>query len=355
MSDAVPPDLEQVREAFRLGWLVSELRGRCRLDSLDHPLPRAIEEQIPPRLPHALPLATERKPGEVRIELSGGARQLSKALGLDPKKLELVSKARKALEKPRAGANKKALWTALADAFYDWDAFIQDTLLLQATQAAAYQLGRGLADTYWALEPGDATDGMTSCRFLLGPERHETLHRLTLRLSAYLGPLTVAAVTGSLASWRKYVKSLLEHRALDEGATLQLYRQGLLWRDLIRGERLPKDLVDDPMTPSPSARQAWRDATPYWDVLKTLWLPILGGVISAAGLAAGAAFLASGTTSPGFSTAISVIGGLGLTSATLYGRAKAEIVSLFGTFSAAVEAKKVARAADLTPKAATGS
>ena len=44
-------------------------------------------------------------------------------------------------------------WNTLSNKPYRWDAAIQDRLALLPAQSAAYQLGRGLAETFWALEP----------------------------------------------------------------------------------------------------------------------------------------------------------------------------------------------------------
>ena len=49
---------------------------------------------------------------------------------------------------------------------WQFDAHVQDRLAaLSESQAIGYQLGRGLADTYWALNPGqeDGSAGWSSC------------------------------------------------------------------------------------------------------------------------------------------------------------------------------------------------
>ena len=90
-------------------------------------------------------------------------------------------------------------------------------------------------------------------------------------------------------------------RAADGVVTL-LYRQGLLWRDLIRGERQPSDL------PQPRARDVWSDLKLYRSVLGALRVPIAIALAGAAVLALGAALLASHTANSGLSAAISVFG-----------------------------------------------
>ncbi len=60
-------------------------------------------------------------------------------------------------------------WEDLAELLWRFDAHIQDRLSANSeTQACAYQLGRGLAETYWALDPYLAAGGSSSWDFLLG-------------------------------------------------------------------------------------------------------------------------------------------------------------------------------------------
>ena len=75
MTEAQPADLEQVRYAFRLGWVVAELRGRYRPDLFDTREPGDTgsfrrEEYEPP-------LSNERSLTEIRIELLGAAEDLA--------------------------------------------------------------------------------------------------------------------------------------------------------------------------------------------------------------------------------------------------------------------------------------
>lgn len=66
---------------------------------------------------------------------------------------------------------------------------------------------------------------------------------------------------------------------------------------------------------------------------------------------AGAAFLASGASGAGWSTAISILGTLGITSASMYARAKADVTSLPANLRAKIEVDRVRQAADLCPGA----
>lgn len=68
-------------------------------------------------------------------------------------------------------AAARQLWAGLAELaelIWQFDAHVQDRLTaISETQAIGYLLGRGLAETYWALDP-DQLHGSASWDFLLG-------------------------------------------------------------------------------------------------------------------------------------------------------------------------------------------
>jgi hypothetical protein len=98
-------------------------------------------------------------------------------------------------------------WADLAELMWQFDAHVQDRLAaLSESQAIGYQLGRGLADTYWALNPGQE-HGSASWSFLLGERRCGELSRLTGRLAAYMGEYTAPAIAGSLGVWKAVVST----------------------------------------------------------------------------------------------------------------------------------------------------
>jgi len=82
MADSQPPDTEQVRYAFRLGWVVVELRGRYRPDRFGEREPG--NQGVFLRKDFELPLSNERSPAEIRIELFDAAEDLSRELKLAP-------------------------------------------------------------------------------------------------------------------------------------------------------------------------------------------------------------------------------------------------------------------------------
>jgi hypothetical protein len=98
-------------------------------------------------------------------------------------------------------------WADLAELMWQFDAHVQDRLAaLSESQAIGYQLGRGLADTYWALNPGEE-HGSASWSFLLGERRCGELSRLTGRLAAHMGEYTAPAIAGSLEVWKAVVST----------------------------------------------------------------------------------------------------------------------------------------------------
>lgn len=340
-----PADLEQVRAAFRLGWAVAELRGRYRPDLFLHPEPGAPAGFARKGDDQPLPLGTERKNREVRIEIFQAAAGLSKVVDLEleaggGRTLARMRNVVDRLENTNA-ANREAQWPAVARAFYKLDAKIQDALVVPATRAAAYQLGRALAETHWALHPELAEQEMGSWAFLLGSPREQTIGRLVARLSAYLGPLVTAAIDGSFSAWCELARDANRRNA--PGVREALYQQGLLWRDLIRGERLPLDLA--PLT----SGEAWKKIHAYRQAVGTLKAPLAAAGGFALLLGVGGALLASRTNYPGLTTAISILAALGITSAGLYARAKAEMTALRESLRLAVDQERVRQAANLCP------
>jgi hypothetical protein len=348
MGEEAPSDLANVRYAFRLGWAIAELRGRYQTDRYDKRDPgtgKAFK-----RGGFQLPLSSERSPAEIRKELLETVDELSKELALD--KSAEVAKAwttLKAMLEHMEDPNEDrlALWPTATKCFFLWDAHIQDALVLEATHAAGYQLGRGLAETYWALEPDRADDEMGSWTFVLGERRRQILQRLAARLSAYLSPPVVAAIEKPLTDWSMLAAD--PNRRSQEGVDVDLYRQGLMWRDLVRGERRPQDLALNEDVEAPTTADVWKVLHLYRYAVKSLWIPLTAGLVSIAALTAGAAVLASGSGSSTWSTAISVLGALGVTSAALYAHAKTDVTSLLGNLKKRIEIERVRLAADLCP------
>jgi hypothetical protein len=117
--------------------------------------------------------------------------------------LDVAAPVAVAAHAPAAG-DPAAQWAALQELIFKFDAHIQDALALGPdTVACGYQLGRALAEPYWALDPALDTDNSPAAwQFLLGSSRCSEIARLAGRLGAYLNPYTAAAVAGSVQIWK---------------------------------------------------------------------------------------------------------------------------------------------------------
>lgn len=166
-------------QTFRFGWALAELRGRYRPD-VTH-----VEDNVGgpkvKRTGHALALANERSPAEQRIGLEKALAGWAKALSLDftdqqhPGFPERLAPFAHSLSEHPAD---KPSWDQLTEGFYLWDTAIQDRLVLKPAQSAAYQLGRGLAETFWELDPAVTDTSDAQCwTVVLGARRSATLER----------------------------------------------------------------------------------------------------------------------------------------------------------------------------------
>jgi hypothetical protein len=85
-------------------------------------------------------------------------------------------------------------------------------------------------------------------------------------------------------------------------------------------------------------------------VLRSFWPQVVLGGFAVAALVFGAAELAAGNSETHASAVITILGGVGITSAGLYVRAKAAATSLFSVLRSAFEADRVGQAATICPK-----
>lgn len=334
-------DADDVISTFRLGWAIAELRGRYRPD-----LQKAASEQAAKRPEHALPLFNERSWKEQRIEVHEIVGALCTALKLD----DLTGNGRqvglKQLQEPMTELDDHPdapkAWNQLTEAIYEWDAAIQDELTLKPSLSAGYQLGRGLSETYWNLHPElNGTSDFRSWTFLLGEHRRSTLFILLRRLAAYVDPLTVPAVITSLQAWGKVAADRRWRDAPD--ARRVLGDQVLLWRDLIRGQQRPEDL-------DLRGHNAFSAVGVLVPLVRALYPQLILAGIAIAALLIGATQLASGTKSTNTNVIYTILGGLGITSATLYAKAKSAATSLFAVLRTTFNADRAGRAATVLPK-----
>lgn len=248
-------DDKLVRHSLRLGWSVSELRGRYaqRLHDTREPAGHVY------RLDNALPLQVERTPAERAIETEAVVRALASDLKVDVEVAELTGHAQGATgraserlttygrECVRTAHDDKGwstAWQEFTNFLFAWDARIQDKLnAASLSAAAAYQLGRGLADVQFARDPVATDPGdPRSAAFLLGPHRVAALHALLKRLSPHWSEFTIGGIGSSLDAW---AVAVADPEQVTAPTTHDLLRgQVELWHDLLLNDVDPTTLID---------------------------------------------------------------------------------------------------------------
>jgi hypothetical protein len=322
-----PGDAREVINALRLGWYVAEVRGRSRPGGL-----RPQEDALPSRGHHVLPLRIERTPVELRIEAQAILHKLAGDLGVDAvtagdqqqSRTAVIGQQADALAAaaPQAAA-VAAAWNALAASIYQLDAHTQDTLTAESDmQAAAYQLGRGLAEVYWALDPDATCDPLTpeSWTFLLGAHRCAELTRLAGRLSGYFNPYCPPAIAGTLRLWQS-VASDPEWR---NGAQDHLYQQLRRWYELLMLGQDPSTLI-----PPYALLRNWQ-ATVH--ALRALRVQLVTAAVSLVLVIALIALILNGSANSLLKALLGVVGIVGLSAATVWARLKTTAQGLVARF-----------------------
>jgi hypothetical protein len=137
--------------------------------------------------------------------------------------------------------SSSAPWEDLAELIWRFDAHIQDMLpIASENQAIGYQFGRGLAETYWALDPGMPLGGAASWDFLLGPERCAELSRLAGRLGGYMNQYAAPAIAGSIDVWKAVAA---DKTWRENAANPALYDQIRRWYELVILGQDPTTLI----------------------------------------------------------------------------------------------------------------
>jgi hypothetical protein len=210
------------------------------------------------------------------LMLQAGATALQRAFGQQADPAAAVQASLAALQsgvQTIADAAHQA-WEDLAELLWEFDAHIQDVLAAVAdTEAVGYQLGRGLAETYWALDPTE-DEGSTSWSFLLGEERCAELGRLVGRLGAYMGSYTAPAVAGTIVIWQS-VAQTPDWRGIDQeaedAAQQALYRQTRRWYELIVLAQDPTTLI--------KPYQLMRNYRTVLHVFRLFWPQLIGTIV----------------------------------------------------------------------------
>jgi hypothetical protein len=207
------PSNTEIINALRLGWCLAEVKGRNRPD------PPGVADRADRPL-DLLPLRIERSNPESRLEAQAVLHALAKLLAVDDDTRGTVKSSFSADIEKRAHEladfrNKqqtdeaRTQWTLLVKDVYHFDAHIQDSLASTSELlACAYQLGRGLSESYWASEPSSdapSAETIAAWKSLLGPQRCAELSRLVGRIGPALHDYTPSAIAGSLAIWKEVV------------------------------------------------------------------------------------------------------------------------------------------------------
>ena len=141
-------------------------------------------------------------------------------------------------------------WETTKKFFWAWDAAIQDDLAARSFGTSSiYQLGRGLAEVFWAYDPDSPPDvrhpekSPESLIHLLGKQRVDALGVLLDRLSdAVIKSVAAGAITKTLRDWSEYARNN-QWRVSGETQTC-LEEQGRAWRDLLLMAIEPSEFVD---------------------------------------------------------------------------------------------------------------
>ena len=327
-----PKDTDDVLAALKLGWAVAEIRGRYRLDA-----PDPSRDAMPPTSGTALPLRSERSAEDQRREakklLTGVLATLTqqlKTLDTDPDNASkpfstvIASEAAVLDAIPdKTSSDAQTAWDNFGRLLHRFDAHVQDALMaVSDQQACGYLLGRGLAETYWALDPspklmppaGQKPTDARSWAFLLGEPRCKELTRLLGRLLAYFNSYTTPAISGSLVVWQKVVTTpgwWEQTTARDE-----LYQQMRRWYGLLLVGQDPTTLV------KPFA--LLRNLRTTWNAIRLFLPQLLFGALSIAALFG----LVAAAGTPLGKTFGVVVGAVGVSLTSLVAKAKSSAQAL---------------------------
>jgi hypothetical protein len=367
--------VDQIRAALNLGWSMAELRGRIRYGHVEPP--GTVDYQFPREEYHALPIGGEHSLVEQQIATRVAVGLLAERFSLnDPlpqrneappdtiKKLAMdLEQKLEAAEKNSApvrpdayppGSEVAKAWEAASEAIYYWDEQIQDGLGVSAELLAAYQLGRGLAEAFWALDPDapepdrrptvastESPPHPGSWEFLLGPRRQQMLGACLALLEGAFAPLTGPAVRGPLTRWCALVGDK-KVRHGSEATLVALRGQLHNWRDVLLGSRDPISFAK-----GFGLKVAFQQAVRVARTLPLETFLLLGGIalMAAAGYALG-----SDTTKTGTAVAATVLGFFGVTGAGLLARAKAQAAVLSVHLREAFYRDLVEKQATVLPK-----
>lgn len=310
-----------------------------------------------------LPLGSERSAAELEVEAEHALVGVARQLGVDGPVVaraaappgqgysEEVSRLGKLIAHQRRQRDPRELttWNQLARLLYRWDAKIQDELLSRSDRLAnGYELGRVLAEAYWALDPAAPPRVMqgkyhrpnpVSWEFLLGPDRRANAAELLARLARCFAPVAASAVAGSLEVWGQVAASP-RWRAVD-GAQDVLLQQVRNWYSLLLA-----DLDPDTMLRPYALLRSWRI---FKRAFRAFGLEMVIGALGTAALAALVLLFVYAPHQAALQAVTAVLGALGVTGAGLQARLKVTTQSMIARLSADLSTELVAEQITVTP------
>ena len=222
--------------AFLLGWRLAELYDRDELPSPREPEPDA-EAPVPAHLPGASEMSEHEKAGVILDQATAALATLAAALSVELPSLDPLHEV---LDRPghqRDDVRREILATYLV--LRDRVAGVSPVL------ATSCGLGRMLADT--ALLPRSTKPEILMERF--DQYRLANAYRWLDDLSTAFPLESSEAVKASLTAWEEWIGKVskkdgtIEPNAVDWTVIRALRSQGEMWRRLISGEKIAKDLL----------------------------------------------------------------------------------------------------------------
>ena len=232
-------------------------------------------------------------------------------------------------------------WEQLAEVVYAWDAEIQDQLNIKSVnQLTGYNLGRALADIYWALDPA-APDNLSSSWHRLFIERRALINQYLGRLSDYFDPQAAAGISGSVATWCK-VASTPRWRSNTDDTLKTLHEQLRRWYGVLILGQSPQTYV------KPRAFLGnWRATLTALRAFLPDLLALAGGLGAATALGS---LIALGYGAEYVKSLLGFVSAFGLTSATLTAHIKTSTQGLLTRLRSSAESDIVAIGLTLVPR-----
>ena len=204
-------------------------------------------------------------------------------------------------------------WDRVAEIIYLWDAALQDVLAGHSIDhGRAYELGRALAETYWALDPDASISEDAgpprpdSWAFLFGAERVEVIDQRARSLAPHFHPVTAPVVSATVHAWAAVVAlGELQKPKIGASASDALLRQISYWHELVVVGVDPETLL------KPYASLRFTKITRR--VLWSFATEVAFGTVGLAGLIGLAVLVFKVQGIPGWKTLAGVAGVLGVT------------------------------------------